>query len=85
MVFKQKNKIVNKFEININNIILSEVLEMKYLGLTIDHDLSWGAHINKIVGRIIPMIPVIFKCKNYLTDKTKKKFIMPFFCHTSDI
>ena len=79
MVFKQKNKIVNKFEININNIILSEVLEMKYLGLTIDHDLSWGAHINKIAGRIIPMIPVIFKCKNYLTDKTKKKVYNAFF------
>ena len=79
MVFKKKNKMVNKFEININNIILSEVLEMKYLSLIIDHELRWGAHINKIAGRIIPMIPVIFKCKNYLTDKTKKKVYNAFF------
>lgn len=52
---------------------------MKYLGLTIDSRLSWSNHIENITNTIIPMVQIIYKCRTYLSDKTKLSIYNTFF------
>ena len=55
------------------------VTEIRYLGLMIDESLNWQSHLNKIKDKIIPMIPIIYKCRNYLSDRTKMNIYNAFF------
>nr|CAH7713322.1 unnamed protein product [Callosobruchus chinensis] len=79
MVFKQKNKQVQNINIYINNTPLEQVSKIKYLGLVVDDKLSWTQHINKINDKIVAMISIIFKCRNYLTKRTKGMIYNAFF------
>lgn len=40
---------------NFENEMIQRVLNLNYLGLTIDHKLNWNPHIDKIKNKIIPM------------------------------
>lgn len=79
MIFKQKNKQIDYIHINMNNLTLEEVQDIKYLGLIIDNNLNWSQHIKLLSNKILSMIPIIYKCRNYLTNKTKLKIYNAFF------
>ena len=79
IVFKQKNKDVFNMDLKIKDTLLQQVSEIKYLGLIVDEKLGWYEHINHIKEKIVPMIPVLFKCRNYLTKKTKNNVYNAFF------
>ena len=85
IVFKQKNKIVEDIDIKINNNTLERVTSVGYLGLTIDDKLNWKKHVIKITGKIVVIIPSIFKIRNYITDKTKKLVVQCLFLVTFSI
>ena len=78
IVFKQKNKDVFNMDLKIKDTLLQQVSEIKYLGLIVDEQLGWYEHINHIKEKIVPMIPVLFKCRNYLTKKTKNNVLYIF-------
>ena len=79
ITFKQKNKHIQNLNIQINNLRINEVQHIKYLGLQIDNNLQWTKHIDYITSKIIPMIPIIYRCRNYLTNKTKHSVYNAFF------
>lgn len=79
MVFIQKNKHIGDMNIQINKITLEKVTQIKYLGLMIDDKLNWNEHLEKITNKIVPMISYMFRCRNYLTRKTKLMIYSAFF------
>jgi hypothetical protein len=46
MVFPSKND--DKIKITVNGIEFCKVTECKYLGVTLDHELKWAAHIEQL-------------------------------------
>lgn len=80
ILFKQKNKkIGGNLNIKIDNQELEKVFAVKYLGLIIDESISWEKHLHRITDKILAMIPVIYKCRTYLNDKTKYLIYNTFF------
>lgn len=79
MVFTQKNKRIGNLKLNINNVELEQVTKIRYLGLIVDDRLSWSDHIDHVTDKVVPMISAIFKCRSYLTDKTKNMVYNAFF------
>lgn len=79
MIFKQKNKEVREINISINGMNLEEVVLMSYLGLNIDNKLNWSEHINKMSNKILPMISAVYRCRDYLTKKTKDNVYNAYF------
>ena len=50
-ISNKKNPIVHNYYIE--NILINNVPHTKYLGVTIDHKLSWNEHIQRIVNKAI--------------------------------
>ena len=79
MVFKQKNKSIQNLNITMDNVALEEVQCIKYLGLMVDNKLGWKEHISYLRSKLMPMIPIIFKSRSYLSEKTKYMVYNSFF------
>jgi len=45
---------------------------LKFLGLHIDEHLTWKAHINKVIQKIVPVSKAFTRIRNYLTDEMKR-------------
>lgn len=61
---------INEFPgINFENKLIERVLNMNYLGLTIDYKLNWNSHIEKIKNKIIPMSFAIKKVSGVIPTK----------------
>ena len=71
MVIKQKGKLPCNPVIHINKVVLKEVMEYKYLGLIIQNNLSWNAHVNSIISRVSPMVGAIRRCSHQFNNKVK--------------
>lgn len=60
MIFKAKNKIItNLTPLYINNEPIHKVDSEKYLGLTLDSNLTWKPHINKIRSKLSSLLGVL--------------------------
>lgn len=57
MIFKAKSKKLEPYEpLTINNVPLKENKEEKYLGLRIDANLTWNAHIDHIKSKLASLM-----------------------------
>ena len=63
---------------NLNNIAIERVTEYKYLGLYIDSNLKWTAHINYIKSKILPIIGILKRLKYVLPTFIKKQIYYSF-------
>ncbi len=52
MIFHNPKKKVNNLHIKIENTYIERVKELDFLGLIINENLNWKAHINKIANKI---------------------------------
>ena len=57
---------------------IDRVFEYKYLGLIIDSDLKWTAHINYVKSKIIPIIGIMKRLKFILPVSIKKQIYHAF-------
>lgn len=74
ILFKQKNKKINQvINICLNGVNLENVNQIKYLGLILDQNINWNAHIDHLRSKIIPFIGAFYKCKNFLSNTSKYK------------
>jgi len=71
MLFHKHNKIIPELKLKINNVILEKVNEFCFLGLNLDTNLTWNAHIRKISGKLNRSIGVLNKLKYTLPQKIK--------------
>lgn len=71
MMFHMHNKNVPQIELKIDDVVIEQVSEFNFLGITISEDLKWKKHIDKISNRISRNIGVLNKLKHYLPVPTK--------------
>lgn len=80
MIYYLRNSNIDKIfnEICIENVKIDRVLEYKYLGLIINHNLNWVSHINNTKQRIARFVGVFRKISNCLTEKFRKQLYFAF-------
>ena len=67
MVFHHPNKkLPQNLEIKINNTPIERVQEFCFLGLTINENLTWKSHVNKIANKTSKYNGIINKLKRFL-------------------
>ena len=72
MLFTRKLSIHDNLEITIDNIKISRVTNLRFLGVTMDDKLTWKDHINHISKKISKCIAILFKLKHFVCRDTLK-------------
>ena len=67
MLFTRKRSDVHDIGIEINNITISRVKNVKLLGVILDEKMSWKDHINYTSKNISKCIAIMFKLKNIVS------------------
>ena len=71
VIFKAKNKKIPKsIEIRINDQIIEQVNKSKFLGLTIDKELTWKHYIDETATKVSKMAGMLFRARSCLSSKT---------------
>ena len=52
LLFSPKNGKQPKFEINIDYVIVKPVKETKFLGVILDNELNWAAHVKSLLTKM---------------------------------
>lgn len=71
MIFLPPGKKIKTPKIEIDNFEIERVTNFDFLGLTINENLNWSAHTNKISNKISRSIGIINKLKNYIPTHIK--------------
>ncbi len=71
MIFHTFRKKVNNVKIKMNNTTINRVNEFNFLGLTIDENLTWKNHINKVAYKLSKRIGILNKLKHFLPLNAK--------------
>ena len=82
MIFTNRNIDVNNLNINLAGSKIKHESSLKFLGITIDHKLTWKDHINVTCNRISKNIGILFRLKSLPTVILKMIYnaiIAPFF------
>lgn len=80
LIFKSKKDIIDmNYEFEFNGSKIQKIDEMKYLGLTIDSELNWNSHIQKIIKKIKPYIGIFRRISFLCNDDVKKLLYYSFF------
>ena len=67
MIFRpRQKKLPITRQIVIENNVLEQVDNTKFLGVYIDHHLTWKTHINFMVAKISKSVGLLYKAKYYL-------------------
>ena len=71
MLFGTRNKISNintNFELSLNGQVINRVDAFKFLGVTVDQNLTWNQHINNLSKKCSSSIGILYKIKRYLPE-----------------
>ncbi len=71
MIFHTINKQIPNFEIKIEDTIIERVSEFNFLGITLDDQLRWHKHIDKIANKISRNVGILNCLKHFLPVSTK--------------
>ena len=72
MIFHAPQKKVPILQIQIDGKDVERVFEFNFLGLTINENLNWKSHTNKIASKISKNIGILNKLKHFLPIDTKR-------------
>ncbi len=73
IVFHKPKKKSNPLLIMIDDTIIERVQEFNFLGLTLNENLNWKNHINKISNKISRSIGILNKLKFFILSATTNK------------
>ena len=65
-------------DIKINNQILAEVSNAKYLGVHIDNKLQWNTHINNVKLRLSKGVSILAKIRHYVPSSVLRSLYFTF-------
>ena len=90
MLFKpRRRKVLHEFQVKIANTVISKANSMKFLGVVIDSNLSWDAHINFIRKKIAKGIGIINKAKRSLNQDSLltlyHSFVYPYITYGIEV
>ncbi len=71
MVFHKAQRKMTPFQIIIEDIIIENVSDFNFLGLTINQHLNWKSHVDKISNKIFRNVGILNKLKHILPLNTK--------------
>ena len=81
MIFQMPQKKVPQLSFNIDGLQIDQVCEFNFLGLIIDADLNWKAHLNAIGTKVLRIIGLLHKLKyvfpNNILHSIYNSLIMP--------
>jgi hypothetical protein len=77
MVFPKVKK-QDEFEIIVNKVKLENVNSCKYLGVTLDNELKWSAHIESVYKKIIRFVGIFYKIRSNLPPEVLKSIYYAF-------
>ncbi len=87
MVFNNNRN--QTFEIKINGDVIIEADVVKYLGIYIDHKLSWSNHIKLVETKIAKSLSILYKCKFILPSSALYELystlVLPYLYYCSEI
>ena len=63
MLFHMPQKVVPELSFSINDMVIDHVKESTFLGLILDSNLNWNAHLNSIGSKIARVIGLLCKLK----------------------
>ena len=66
MIMGNKNAAVSSFKLSINNNLIEETDNVKYLGVHLDNKLSWKIHIDALTRKLSKVCGVIYKLRHYV-------------------
>ena len=66
MIFHKKGKKLHDLSLSMNGVTLERVQSFTFLGLTVDENISWKMHINKISSKIARTIGILSRLKRFL-------------------
>ena len=78
MLFKGKRKIRKGIEIKIDNRMINQVSETKFLGIYIDENLSWKSHIQNITQNVARATGILYKVRQILDTNTLRNLYFTF-------
>ena len=88
MIF-HRSRIKKKLKITLHNQTIFETNSLKFLGVIIDNNLKWHAHIGYIKNKISKSIGIIYKARKYTNKKTLitlyYSFIFPYLIYCNEI
>ena len=64
--------------IDVNNVKIKNVNECKYLGVILDNDLKWTAHIETVYKQLIKLTGIFYKIRNKLPPAVLKSIYYAF-------
>ena len=83
--YKQRNIKKNLPKLKINGIDIERVKEFNFLGVTIDENMSWKAHTQKVANKIAQVIGTLKRLKHFLPRNILKtlycSLILPHLCY----
>ena len=71
LVHKMTNKKVDNLQLNINGIAIEKVYDFNFLGLTLNENINWKNHIEKIAIKSSKIIGILNKLKYILPTQIK--------------
>lgn len=74
MRFEAKNKKTREIIVELNNKTIRKVKTYRYLGLVVDEELNWGAHIEGMIKKLSGLISASKHASPYMTKNTKLIF-----------
>ena len=79
LYFTNNNRtVIQNIHIKINNQILAEVPNAKYLGVYIDNRLQWDTHINNIKLRLSKGVSILAKIRHYVPKSVLRSLYFTF-------
>ena len=74
MLFHYKQKSIKDIipKLKINNVLIERVKEFNFLGITIDENMSWKLHAQKVAAKIACTIGTIKRLKHFLPSNIMK-------------
>ena len=82
MIVGNKNAAVSSFKLSINNYLIEETDNVKYIGVHLDNKLSWKIHIDMSTRKLSKVCGVIYKLRHYVPFSTLKLVYYAIFIPT---
>ena len=71
IVHKMTNKKVDNLQLNINGIAIEKVYDFNFLGLTLNENINWKNHIEKIAIKSSKIIGILNKLSSNISSPRK--------------
>ena len=80
MTFSKKcrKKEADRVEVRMEVVVLKSSEEVKYLGVTVDRQLTWKEHIDRVRKKCISGLSLLYKVKSALPFKMKQQLFESF-------